>query len=181
MRVRRARPTNDLTAYDLYLRAHAMFWASARQIPEALRLAERAIARDPNYGPALAWAAVCCNRLLTDGRSEDREADRLKAGDYARRALQAADHDPGVLANAAMVLANYGEDIGAMMALVDRALALNPSSARGWFNSGQIRRWAGELDTAIEHGETALRLNPRGESRSNSPVDRKRAFFKSAL
>jgi hypothetical protein len=48
-----ARPTDDLTAYDLYLRAYAMFLSSARQIPEALRLLERAIARDPRYGPAL--------------------------------------------------------------------------------------------------------------------------------
>jgi hypothetical protein len=45
------RPTNDLTAYDLYLRACAV-WPSARQIPEALRLLEQAISRDPRYGPA---------------------------------------------------------------------------------------------------------------------------------
>src|SRR6201998_3799441 len=38
--IRRAvsRPTDDLTAYDLYLRAYPMVLASARQIPEALRL-----------------------------------------------------------------------------------------------------------------------------------------------
>src|SRR5262249_13192654 len=54
------RPTADLTAYDLYLRAHAMIWSSARQISEALPLLEQAIARDPYYGPALAWAAYCC-------------------------------------------------------------------------------------------------------------------------
>jgi len=40
------RPTNDMTAYDLYLRAYAMALSSARQIPEALRLMEQAIARD---------------------------------------------------------------------------------------------------------------------------------------
>ena len=51
------RPTEDLTAYDLYLRAHAVVWSSARQIPEALGLLEQAIARDPHYGPALAWGA----------------------------------------------------------------------------------------------------------------------------
>ena len=34
------RPTDDLTAYDLYLRAYAMVLSSARQIPEALRLLE---------------------------------------------------------------------------------------------------------------------------------------------
>src|ERR1700726_1482337 len=54
-----ARPTNDLTAYDLYLRAYEMYFSSARQIPAALCLLERAIERDPRYGPALAWAAVC--------------------------------------------------------------------------------------------------------------------------
>ena len=53
------RPTDDLTAYDLYLRAQAMV-SSARQIPEALSLLEQAIARDPDYGPALVWAAQCC-------------------------------------------------------------------------------------------------------------------------
>jgi adenylate cyclase len=34
------RPTNDLTAYDLYLRAYAMVLSSSRQIPEVLRLME---------------------------------------------------------------------------------------------------------------------------------------------
>jgi TolB-like protein len=155
------RPTNDLTAYDLYLRAHPMVWSSARQIPEALRLTEQAIERDPRYGPALAWAAVCCVRLLLEDRSEDQEADRLKGTDFARRALEVAGDDPGILASAALVLAYFGEDIGAMMALVDRALALNPSFARGWHISGTLRLWAGHPDLAIEHIETSLRLSPR--------------------
>ena len=156
-----ARPTNDLAAYDLYLRAYAMVWSSARQIPEALRLMEQAIARDPHYGPALAWAAHCCYRLLLDDRSEDRKADRLKGTDFARRALEVVGDDPGILANAALALAYFGEDIGAMMALVDRALALNPNFARGWSVSGSLRVWAGRPDIAIEHAETSLRLSPR--------------------
>ena len=81
------RPTNDLTAYDLYLRAYALVWSSARQSPQALRLMEQAIERDPHYGPALAWAAYCCYRLLIDDRSEHRGADALKGADFARRAL----------------------------------------------------------------------------------------------
>jgi adenylate cyclase len=154
------RPTNDLTAYDLYLRASAMVLWSARQTPEALRLMEQAIARDPHYGPALAWAAFCCFRLLLHDRSEDREADRLKGADFARRALEVAADDPGVLANAAEALAYFGEEIGAMMALVDRALALNPNFARGWQVSGVLRTWAGQPDIAIEHTEVSLRLSP---------------------
>ncbi|HKM70611.1 MAG TPA: adenylate/guanylate cyclase domain-containing protein [Stellaceae bacterium] len=155
------RPTADLTAYDLYLRAYAMVLSSARQIPEALRLLEQAIDHDPRYGPALAWAAFCCHRLLLDGRSEDPVADRRKGADFARRALEVAGDDPGILANAAQALAYFGADIGAMMVLVDRALVLNPSFARGWHISGALRNWAGQPDVAIEHIEAALRLSPR--------------------
>ena len=155
-----ARPTRDLSAYDAYLRAYAMFWSSV-QVPAALRLLEEAIGRDPNYGPALAWASTCCDRLIVDGRSGDPAAESAKSVDFARRALEVTRDDPTVLANVAETLARHGEDIGAMKALVDRALALNPNYARGWHVSGILRMWAGELATAIEHIETALRLSPR--------------------
>ena len=158
------RPTNDLTAYDLYLRAYAMTLSSSALFPEALRLLDRAIERDPHYGPALARAALCCFRLVTDGRSDDPASDTRKGTDLARRALQVARDDPGTLADAAAALAYFGEDIGAMMALVDRALALNPSSARGWQMSGTLRNWAGQPDVTIEHIETSLRLGPRARS-----------------
>ncbi len=155
------RPTADLTAYDLYLRAYAMVLSSARQSAEALRLMEEAVARDPRYGPALAWAAQCCLRLLLDGRSKNPDADRLKGADFARQALEVGGDDPGILANAAHTLAYFGEDISAMMALVDRALAFNPSFARGWHVSSALRLWAGYPDIAIEHAEASLRLSPR--------------------
>ena len=52
-----------------------------------------------------------------------------------------------------LALACFGEDIDAMIALVDRALAFNPSYARGWHVSGILRLWAGQPDLAIEHAE----------------------------
>jgi adenylate cyclase len=155
------RSTNDLTAYDLYLQAYSIVLSAAPLIPDALRLLEQAIERDPHYGLALAWAAVCCQRLCMDGRSKDPEADRHKGADFARRALQVAGDDPTVLANAALALTWFGEDISAMMTLADRALALNPSFARGWYISGLVRLFAGQPDTAIEHAEVSLRLSPR--------------------
>ena len=155
------RPTADLTAYDLYMRAYALVWSSSWQIPEALRLMEQAIERDPHYGPALAWAAGCVQRLIHDQRSEDPVADARKGVAYARRALEVAGDDPVIITNAAMALAALGEDIDAMAALVDRALALNPNFARGWHVSAVVRNWAGQSDIAIAHAETALRLSPR--------------------
>jgi adenylate cyclase len=76
--------------------------------------------------------------------------------------LAVADDDAGVLTNAALVLGRSGEDINTAIALIDRSLALNPSSARGWYASGFIRVHAGQYDAAIEHLERSLRLNPRG-------------------
>src|SRR5215469_12928944 len=154
------RPTADLTAYDLYLRAHAMVW-SARQIPKALDLLEHAIARDPHYGPALAWAAMCCYRLCVDGSGTDPEGDSRKGFDFAQRALEVAGEEPEVIVNAALALSYFGEDINAMIALVDRALALNPNFARGWHVGGILGLFAGQPDLSIEHAETALRLSPR--------------------
>jgi adenylate cyclase len=100
-------------------------------------------------------------QLVINNWAERPGTSRREASDLARRALQVGESDPGILANAAVVLAIFGEDIGAMMGLVDRALALNPSYARGWDQSGVLRNLAGEYDLAIEHVETSLRLSPR--------------------
>jgi len=162
MRRSAARPTIDLTAYDLYLRALAAIWPVTKErIAEALGLLEQAIAIDPRYGPALSWATICHLRFVSDGWAEAPETNRRKAIDLSRQALQVGGDDPGILANAALLLAVFGEDIGPMIGLVDRALTLNPSFARGWYVSGHIRLWAGQHDLAIEHVETSLRLSPR--------------------
>jgi adenylate cyclase len=157
-----ARPTNDLTAYDLYLRALATFYPITKErLLKVLELLEEAIAIDPHCGPALSLAAMCQMRLVRESWAEAPETASRKAVDLARQALQVAGDDPGILANAAFVLANFGEEIGAMMALVDRALALTPSFSRGWFLSGVLRLWASQPDLAIKHAEMALRLSPR--------------------
>jgi len=166
MRRSAARPTTDLTAYDLYLRALAVFYPITKErVIEALRLFEEAIAIDPHYGPALSWAAMCHREIATSGWAEAPETSWRKGSDLARQAVQAAENDPRVLVNAALVLAHFGddigEDIGAMIGLIDRALALNPSFARGWNVSGILRNIAGEHDLAIEHIGIALRLSPR--------------------
>jgi TolB-like protein/class 3 adenylate cyclase/tetratricopeptide (TPR) repeat protein len=157
-----ARPTADLTAYDLYLRALAAFFPITKEgVFAALGLLEQAIAIDPHYGLALSLAAMCHYRLFNSGWTEAPEISRRKGVDLARLALQVGENDPGILANAALVLGYFGEDIGAMIGLVDRALALNASFARGWELSGLLRTFAGQPDLAIEHLETSLRLSPR--------------------
>jgi adenylate cyclase len=106
-------------------------------------------------------AARCQFALEANDWTNDPESTRRKGVDLARQALGAATDEPDVLGNAAFVLAYFGEDIDAAIELIDRALALNPSFARGWRDSGFVQLFAGQPETAINHFETYLRLNPR--------------------
>jgi TolB-like protein len=62
------RPTNDLTAYDLYLQAHALTHSWARETTmRALDLLGGALNRDAHYGLALAQRHFCIPLLMQIG------------------------------------------------------------------------------------------------------------------
>jgi TolB-like protein/class 3 adenylate cyclase len=94
--IRRAgqRPTDDLTAYDLYLRALqcTQNWDRDGTI-QAVLLMEQAATRDPQFGAALALAACCHLMLSLNGWTEKPEISRLAGIDLARKALRAAGDD----------------------------------------------------------------------------------------
>jgi TolB-like protein/class 3 adenylate cyclase len=162
--IRRAneRPTSDLTAYDLYLRALPYVGTYQWEpVVQGLDLLGQAIERDPSFASALARAAYCHATLDAIGRVPDRESNRRIAIDLAHRALRVAACDALALAGVAHVLGYFNEDIDAAIAIIDRSLALNRSSAYGWRWSGFLRLYAGKPDLAIEHFETSIRLNPR--------------------
>jgi adenylate cyclase len=161
------RRTDDLTTYDLYLRARAD--ASSWDKQGVLRARDplgKALERDPHYASALALVADCHRALHMNGWSENPERDRQQGVEYARRALRVGGDDPDVLGYVAYALGYFERDINPAIALMDRALELNPSFALGWLYSGYLRLWSGQADLAIEHFERSLRLNPRHKARS---------------
>ena len=156
------RPTNDLSAHDLFLRFFSHVYPREKKgIIATLDLLRQAIERDPRYGAALAMSGWCHFQLDINDWTDDREANQRTGIDLARRALQIGPDEPEVLAVAGFVLAWYGEDIDVAIGLIDRCLDLNPSFARGWYWSGTLRIFAGQPDLALEHFETFLRLSPR--------------------
>ena len=132
-----ARPTDSLTAYDLFLRAlpdvGTYEWEPTKR---ALILLEQAIERDPNFGKAMAIAGYCHAVLDAIGKVEDQEANRrialdLAVGHYERRVTISM-----ALACIAHVLSCFNEDIKDAMAILARSIAVNPNSFWGW-------RWSG--------------------------------------
>ena len=161
------RPTADLTAYDLFLRALPLLRAWAREpSQQAIALLEQAVERDPHYGLALASLALCHSQNVSSGWGEDAAIEKERTRAWARRALEVAPDDPSSVTSAAGALLNIGEDPKVLKGLVDGALALNPSHAFGWLWSGWIRTASGEADLAIEHFEMSLRLDPRAARRA---------------
>jgi len=88
-------PTNDLTAYDFYLRALPHVFSQERDgYALGLDLLGRAIERDPHYGSALAHAAYCHVGLYDNGWTDDHETNRRTSIDLARRSLRSGPDDP---------------------------------------------------------------------------------------
>ena len=93
--------------------------------------------------------------VLGAGREEAREAERL-----ARLAARLGPDDATALCVAGFVIADIARDLDTGMAMISRALMLNPNLVTAWFLGGWVRLINGEPDVAIEHFAHAERLSP---------------------
>jgi TolB-like protein/class 3 adenylate cyclase len=159
-RVRR-KPTESLDAYDYYLRGLAKLYPRNRQnTDEALTLFCSAIQLDSNFASAYAMAAFCRARRLILGHVVNREGEEAEAERLAVRAASLGPDDATALAPAAVALVYASRDFDVSIALVERALMLNPNLGYAWIASGFVRLFNGEPDLAIAHFECAMRLSP---------------------
>jgi TolB-like protein len=163
-----ARPTQDLRAYDLYLRGlHAYQRMNVPSMQEAVGFLDEAIAQDPTYAVALATAAACRADLMNlQGRQPDEDV-RI-ALDYRARALQSGGEVAEVLAYAGLAGWVLGVGRAASEALTDRALARNGSSATVLMVSGHVRLSRGKKELALRDFQAALRLDPASSWRNMS-------------
>ncbi len=160
-----ARPTTDLTAYDLYLRATQSYEHYDRQmLGGAADLLDEAIHRDPGFGAALGLAAQVRLMMLNAGLTDNPERTRGESVALAREAVRVAPDDPVALCWGGFALGYCGEDIDAAITLLDRSIALNPGNAQARLRSALLHVYAGRLDQAIAQAETAMRLNPRANT-----------------
>jgi tetratricopeptide (TPR) repeat protein len=156
------KPTENLDAYDYYLRAMASLYQWTKESNnDALRLLHRAIELDPNFASAYGVAAWCYVWRKTQGRVTEVAREAAEATRLARRAVELGRDDGIALSAGGYALAHIAGDLDGGAAFIDRALVLNPNLAGTWLNSGWVRVWLGESEVAIEHLVRAMRLSPR--------------------
>ena len=155
------KPTESLDAYDYYLRGMANLHRGTRDsIDEALAQFYHALQLDPNFASAYAMAAWCHLWRKANGWMIDRPQEIAEGARLARRAVELGRDDAVALTRSGSVLGHLAGDLDGGIALIDRALVLNPNLASAWFLGGFLRVWHGEPDGAIEHFARAMRLSP---------------------
>jgi len=155
------KPTEDLDAYDYYLRGLAIANHMTRDANhEALQLFNRAIERDSDFALAHARAAHCYVIRKANGWIVDRELEIATAARLARRAIEIGRDDAVALSYGGHTLAYVVGDLDNGAAFVDRALGLNSNFAAAWASSGFMKLCFGEPDVAIDHEGRAIRLSP---------------------
>ena len=110
----------------------------------------------------MALAAFCyVVRKINGWMSRSRAHDIAEAARLARRAAELGKDDAVALSFGGLALGYVAGDLEGAVALIDRALALNPNLATAWYASGTVRAFrGGEPDLAIEHLARAMRLSP---------------------
>jgi adenylate cyclase len=165
--IRRARHTSisSQSAYDLHLQALPHFHLRSREgIAAATRLLAQAVEIDPTRARASAALAFCHWIPWQQGWMEEPRKTLDEIMRLAQVALQQDSEDPLVLNIVAMVITYAGRDAHTGLALVEKALALNPNSAEAHRDAGELRAYLGDPETGIEHLEQSVRLNPLADA-----------------
>jgi serine/threonine protein kinase/Tfp pilus assembly protein PilF len=153
------KPTENLTAYDYYLRGREYYYRYRKQDNDgAIELFKRALELDPNY--ALAYAGLgdaYAQAVDKYGYAETWLDSAIEAG------MKALSIDPNLAeAHKALGLA-YSSRGFHQKALEsnEKAVALDPNYVPAVANLGWIRCYRGELDAGLRWMKKALARNPR--------------------
>src|SRR2546425_3755576 len=159
-------PTTDLAAYDLYLRAQALFADTSdplhakEKLPQAAQLLDEAVARDPQF--LLAWCLLSRVHGALYWTGHDHTPARL---DLANAAVQTALRFQPAAREAHRALATYYyygfRDYARARSELAVARGTLPNDAEIFLYTGLIDRREGHWDDSTRNLERALELDPR--------------------
>jgi serine/threonine protein kinase/tetratricopeptide (TPR) repeat protein len=152
-----ARPTDNVAAYDLYLRGrNSMRQNDVQSVQAALDNFDQALKADPRF--ALAYTGVAQASLRMYGIKKDAFWTQ-KALAAAQQAAQLDDKLPEVHATLGSVYRATGKYSEAIAEL-NRAQALAPNSDEVYRRLGSVYLSTGNAPRAVEAYQKAIELNP---------------------
>lgn len=155
------KPTTNLDAYDYYLRGLEKAGGVSHLDNEAaLRFFNRAIEIDPEFATAYGMATWCYVFSHVNGWTNNYIEELSEIERLARAASLFGRNDASALAYAGIAIARIIGDLDGGVALIDRALVLNPNLAAAWTFSGWARAFVGDTEIAIAHLKQAMQLSP---------------------
>ena len=157
VRVRRA--TDNLQAYELYLRGRQLFAQRGASLMPARELLREAVKLDPAFADA--WAVLAGAEYVLPSyfaETQSAEANR-RANAAAEKALALVANEPNALAVSTRLAADAGRRIEAL-AFADRALAQDPNNANTWMWRGLTLLEGGHIEGARKCFERAGELDP---------------------
>jgi TolB-like protein/Flp pilus assembly protein TadD len=159
-------PTRDLTAYDLFIRAQALSIDLTNQLvvkekaPQAIRLLEEAVARDPNFTRAFCLLSRIQGQMFWAGF--DHTPGRLALAKQAAEAALRTAPDDG---DAHLAMADYYyhgfRDYQQARRELNAARQMLPNNPQVFEYSGYIERRQGDWASATRDFERSIELDPR--------------------
>jgi eukaryotic-like serine/threonine-protein kinase len=154
-----ARPTQNLAAYDAYLRSTALEGLDPATVRRALAAAEQAVALDATF--AAAWARVSTRHMVLYVNSIPTQADAEAARRAAERAVALAPAAPEGYMARGVYNFNIAYDVAAARAAYETAVRLGPSSSEAIRRLGEAEAAVGQWAAGLGHVRQAVALDPR--------------------
>ncbi len=153
--------TDNLEAYELYLKGRALLYKRGVSIPAALTCLKQAVALDPGF--AQAWAGVADGHTILGQYGFVRAHDTMPhAKAAANRAVTLDDSLAEAHAALAGSLLLHDFDVDGAERELRRALELNPEyiQARGWYALFVLCWIRGRFDEAVTHTTLMRQQDP---------------------
>jgi adenylate cyclase len=154
------KPTENLSAWDLFQRGVALFWRNDRaSLESGIQLFHQATSIDPNFGQAYGYLAYGALLTLFLEWADDREASLRQGIADAQHAL-AIDRRDYFAQFALGRLNTLAGDHRAAVRALKTSVDINPNFALGYFGLEEAHVYDGDANMAIEYADKAMRLSP---------------------
>ena len=164
------RPTENLAAYELYLKARVLGNVARTDLEKKGKFMEEALSLDPNF--AEAWGELGCAHAAHVFQMYDRTPGRLAQADAAiNHAVSLAPDNPEIIRQFG-TYAYFGyRDYPRATAQFEKVIRLQPNNARAIPFLGAVQRRQGRWLESVTNQRRALELEPRNLNIMGTIVD----------